>query len=160
MSTQGTHRKNRERILAPVAAACAFLAVLLAQGCAKSGDPPIGVQSQAGESQAARGALTLTDSDFAETTKQGVALVDFWSERCPPCRKQGPVVDRIAEKFRGRAVVGKVDVDANRGAPRAFGVQYIPTLVVLRDGREVKRFVGFQEESVLAGALEDALAGD
>ena len=101
--------------------------------------------------------VELTDADFAELTKKGVALVDFWAERCPPCRMQGPIVDKIAEKFAGRAMVGKLDVDSNHATPQEFGVMYIPTLILFKDGEEVKRFTGLQRESTLEAALEEAI---
>jgi thioredoxin 1 len=103
--------------------------------------------------------VTVTDANFAEVTGEGVALVDFWSERCPPCRVQGPIVERLAERFAGRATIGKlkVDAEASRRTPGRFRIMYIPTLIVFRDGREVKRFVGLQREAVLASALEEAL---
>lgn len=105
-------------------------------------------------------ASELTDANFSEMTDKGVALVDFWAERCPPCRAQGPVVEKIAQAFAGRATVGKLDVDSNPGVPTAFGLMYIPTLVLLRDGKEQKRFTGFTEEGTLSSAIEEALNGD
>ena len=105
-------------------------------------------------------AVEVTDANFAELTGKGVALVDFWAERCPPCRMQGPIVDRLAGQFAGRATIGKLDVDSNRRVPTEFGLMYIPTLIVFRDGREVKRFVGLQSEAALASALEEAVRGE
>lgn len=110
-------------------------------------------QRPSGESRA----VVITDADFAETTGKGVVLVDLWSEQCPPCRMQGPIVDKIAMKFAGRATVGKLDVGANANSPEKLGLMYIPTLIIFRDGRELKRFVGLQSETVLSAALEEAL---
>ena len=101
--------------------------------------------------------LVLTDVNLAEVAAQGVTLVDFWAERCPPCRAQGPIVDKVAEKFAGRAKVGKLDVDSNTKVATELRLMYIPTLVVLKDGKEVNRFTGLQQEEVLAFALEEAL---
>jgi thioredoxin 1 len=108
------------------------------------------------------GALTVTDANFAEVAGKGVVLVDFWAERCPPCRVQGPIVEKLAGEFAGRAAIGKLDVDAsaNRRTPREFRIVYIPTLIIFRDGREVKRFVGLQSEAALASALEEAVRGE
>ena len=103
--------------------------------------------------------LVLTDTNLAEIVVQGVTLVDFWAERCPPCRAQGPIVDKVAEQFVGRAKVGKLDVDSNLKVPAEMGLMYLPTLIVLKDGKEMKRFTGLQQEEVLASALEEALAG-
>ncbi len=104
--------------------------------------------------------VTVTDANFAEITGKGVALVDFWAERCPPCRVQGPVVEKLAEKFAGRATVGKLDVDSNPRVPTEFGLMYIPTLIVFRDGEEAKRFTGLTNEATLTSVLEEALGGE
>ena len=101
--------------------------------------------------------LEFTDANFDELTRQGVALVDFWALRCPPCRLQGPIVETVAESFAGRAAVGKLDVDSNSKVPARFALQFIPTLVILKDGEEVKRFTGLQQEATLASALEGAI---
>ena len=102
-------------------------------------------------------AVAVTDADFAEVTGKGVALVDFWAESCPPCRVQGPIVDKLAGDFAGRAAVGKLDVDSNPRVPTEFGVMYIPTLIVFRDGKELKRFTGLTQEATLVSELEEAL---
>lgn len=113
-----------------------------------------------GAEQTSTEPLELTDANFSSVTASGVALVDFWSPQCPPCLMQGPIVNGLAKKFAGRAIVGKLDVDSNRRAPARFRIQAIPTLILLKDGEEVRRFVGLQSEQVLAAALEEALEGE
>ena len=102
-------------------------------------------------------AVKVTDASFAELTGKGVALVDFWAERCPPCRVQGPIVEKIAGQFAGRAAIGKLDVDSNPKVPTDFGLMYIPTLIVFKDGKELKRFRGLTQEAALVSELEEAL---
>ena len=102
-------------------------------------------------------AVEVTDANFVELTGKGLALVDFWAERCPPCRVQGPIVDKLAGDFAGRATVGKLDVDSNSKVPTEFGVMYIPTLIMLEDGKELKRFTGLTQEAALVSMLEEAL---
>ena len=103
-------------------------------------------------------ATDLTDANFAEMTGKGVAVVDFWAEWCPPCRMQGPIIEKIAEEYAGRAVVGKVDTDASRNTAAKFGIQSIPTIIILKDGKEHGRMVGLQTEAKLKEALDAALA--
>lgn len=149
---------GRVHRLGALLAALVFLS-LAAWGCGSGNDAGVRVRTGAPAPDASEssGAVELTEASFDSVTGRGVVLVDFWSERCPPCRRQGPVVDRLARRFEGRCVVGKLDVEAHGSVARRFSLRYIPTLIVLRDGRPVKRFTGFQEESVLAGALEEAL---
>jgi thioredoxin 1 len=104
-------------------------------------------------------ATDVTDETFAEFTGKGVAMVDFWSPRCPPCRLQGPIVEKLAGTFAGRAAIGKLRVDLHRNAPGKFRIMYIPTLIIFRDGQEVKRLTGLQEEATLVAALEAAIKG-
>jgi thioredoxin 1 len=99
----------------------------------------------------------LTDQNFQQTVSSGVTLVDFWAEWCGPCRMIAPVLDELQGEFDGRANIGKVNVDDAPGLAQQFGVSSIPTLIVLKDGTEVTRFVGVQGKSVLSAALTNAL---
>lgn len=99
----------------------------------------------------------LTDSTFDATVSTGVTLVDFWAPWCPPCRMQGPIVEKLADSFDGKAVVAKVNTDEVALASTKFNVSSIPTLVIMKDGKEVKRFVGLQQEEALAGELNSLL---
>lgn len=98
----------------------------------------------------------LTDSTFDATVKTGVTLVDFWAPWCPPCRMQGPIVEKIAGNVGGRAVVAKVNVDEQGESAAKYGVSNIPTIVILKDGKEVSRFVGLQSEDTLRAGLDAA----
>ncbi len=98
--------------------------------------------------------LTLADSNFAAETSKGVALVDFWAPWCAPCLMQGPIVGKVAATMAGKAKVGKCNVDEASESARQFGIRSIPTLVVLKDGKEVERFVGVQQETALIAAIE------
>jgi len=102
--------------------------------------------------------LHLDDETFAARVREGVALVDFWAPWCPPCRALGPIVDSLATEYEGRATVAKVNVDESPGVAGRFGVQSIPTIVLLKDGREVARAVGLRAREELASALDKLLA--
>lgn len=99
----------------------------------------------------------LTDSTFQATVSTGVTLVDFWAPWCPPCRMQGPIVEKLADEIDGKAVIAKVNVDEEAEAAANFGVASIPTLVLMKDGKEVKRFVGLQQQADLAAAINSVL---
>ncbi len=77
---------------------------------------------------------TLTESNFEETvTGDGIVLVDYWAEWCPPCRMFGPVFEKSSEQHDD-IVFGKVDTDAEQGIPVVRTIRSIPTLQAYRDG--------------------------
>lgn len=97
--------------------------------------------------------MDLTDANFEATTGQGVVLIDFWAPRCGPCRTQGPIIEKMAAALAGQARVRKCNVDEEPTSSERFGIRNIPTLVILKEGREVERFVGLQSEADLMTAL-------
>lgn len=102
-------------------------------------------------------AMALTKDNFDSTVASGVTLVDFWAAWCGPCKIIAPIVDEIAGSYDGRATVAKVDVDQEGALAEKFGVQSIPTLLIMKDGAEVNRFIGVTSKEDLSAALDDAL---
>lgn len=102
-------------------------------------------------------AIELTDATFDDAISKGVVLVDFWAPWCGPCQMQGPIVDKLAKAYEGRAKICKVNVDDNNGSAAQFGVMSIPTLIVFKDGKKVQQFVGVQSEEKLKSALDAQL---
>ena len=98
---------------------------------------------------------TLGDGDFDTAVKNGVVLVDFWAEWCVPCRTLGPVIDAVASDLAGKAKVGKVNIDFQKGVAMKYGIQAIPTVMIFHGGQAVKKFVGFQKKDTLAAALAE-----
>jgi thioredoxin 1 len=100
---------------------------------------------------------TVSRETVDQCIDKGVTLVDFGAPWCAPCRSQEPVLEQLENSFRGRARVLKVNIDDNRDLAQRYRIQSIPTLLVFKDGRELKRFVGLQSGKTLAGQLENAL---
>ena len=95
----------------------------------------------------------LTAADFANTTASGTVLVDFWAPWCGPCKMQGPILDKVAEKIGDKAVVAKVNVDESPALAAKFGVRSIPTLILFKNGQKVNDFIGVQQEAALVEVL-------
>ena len=109
---------------------------------------------------AQRGPLTVTDASFAAEVEGSPlpVLLDLWADWCGPCRMVAPVIDELARELAGRVRVAKLDVDANPATAGRFGVRSIPTLLVIKGGREVDRIVGVQPKAEIVRRLERVLA--
>ena len=85
--------------------------------------------------------------------KSGVALVDFESPWCSPCRDQKPIIDTLARRFKGEARIIELNIDDHRQFAIQLGITSIPTLIIFKNGRVVERCVGQQPAVVLSRAL-------
>lgn len=103
-------------------------------------------------------AIELTSANFDATAASGVVLIDFSAEWCGPCHEMAPVIDEISAEYLGRAKVFKVDVDQAQQLAVRFGIQSIPTLFVLKDGKLAGQFVGITAKGKITAALDKAIA--
>ena len=96
----------------------------------------------------------LTNDTF-DTTDEGVTLVDFYASWCGPCRALAPTLEALQDEFAREGVqIAKVDVDDQAELAERFGVTSIPTLVVLRDGLEIRRHIGAARPDALRELVE------
>ncbi|WP_366841444.1 thioredoxin [Lacinutrix sp.] len=104
-------------------------------------------------------ALEITDANFEETVLKSdkPVMVDFWAAWCGPCRMVGPIIDQISEDYEGKAIVGKMDVDANQEFAAKYGVRNIPTVLVFQNGEVVGRQVGVAPKASYAEAIDALL---
>ncbi|MEE9217081.1 MAG: thioredoxin [Anaerolineales bacterium] len=112
--------------------------------------------------------IHVTDDSFEATVLKSdtPVLVDFWAPWCGPCLMVAPILDKIAEEYDERLVVAKVNTDDNPSWAMQYGVQGIPTMLLIADGKVVHRQVGALPETYLrdmvdefVGAVEEASNG-
>src|SRR5215831_14671755 len=139
------------RLLTVITLAAAVLA-MLPTGCSRheSKDP-------AGDSTSSTRVRAVDQDNFDAEIRNGVVLVDFWAVWCGPCKMQAPIVEQVAAQVEGKARVVKVDVDAAPKIAEQFDVQAIPTLIVFKEGKPYKQFVGLTKADTLISAMNSAM---
>ena len=104
--------------------------------------------------------ITITDATFSTEVERSPVpvLVDMWATWCGPCRMIAPTVEQLASEMAGSVRVAKMNVDENPATASRFNVRSIPTLLILKNGREVDRIVGVQSKADIARRLERLIA--
>ena len=98
--------------------------------------------------------LHLNQENFDKTINGAeTALVDFWAPWCGPCKMLGPVFEEAEKEVNGKAVLAKVNVDEQQDLAVRFGVTSIPTLILFKNGKEVKRSLGFIDKTKILALL-------
>ena len=101
--------------------------------------------------------IELTASNFEDTVKEGVSLVDFWAPWCGPCRMTAPVIEELAEEFDGKAKICKVNTDEEQDIGVKYGIRSIPTIMFFKDGELVDQMVGAASRQAFTDKLNSLL---
>jgi thioredoxin 1 len=108
---------------------------------------------------ASQNVVQFTDTNFETEvlSSETPVLVDFWAEWCGPCRMLAPVIDDLAEEYKGKVKVGKLDTDANRNTAMRFSISAIPTVLVFKKGQLVQRLQGFRGKKDFKAVLDNVV---
>jgi len=109
---------------------------------------------------ASGGPVEVTDATFGTEVERSSApvLLDLWADWCGPCHMLAPTIDQLSSEMAGRVKVAKLNIDENPATANRFGVRSIPTLLVLKGGKEVDRLVGVQPKQEILRRLERVIA--
>lgn len=97
--------------------------------------------------------IKITEASFNDIKNSGTVLLDFYAEWCGPCKMLSPIISEIADE-RPDVTVGKINVDTEPALSREFNIYSIPTIVVLKDGVEVKRATGARPKGAVLALLD------
>lgn len=98
--------------------------------------------------------IHLNSGSFDKAISDKVTMVDFWASWCGPCKMLGPVIDDIANRYEGKAVVGKINVDDEQELAARYGVMSIPTVIFFKNGKEITRKVGVMPPESFTDVLD------
>lgn len=91
----------------------------------------------------------LSDKTFAQQTKNGIVLVDFWASWCMPCKMMAPILNEVAEQAPSGVTIAKLNVEQNQTTAAKYKVRSIPTMILFKDGKEATRIVGVKPKDFM-----------
>lgn len=136
------------KILIIAIAVIAVLAVLLMRSYNKMKNTPAVEDSELIEH--------LTAQNFANKTKSGVVLVDFWAAWCMPCKMMAPILNEVAVATEDQAKLYKLNVDEQQQIAAQYGIRNIPTMILFKDGKEVERIIGVKPKESIISSIQKA----
>ncbi len=101
--------------------------------------------------------VTVSEDNFESQVVKGnqPALVDFWADWCQPCKMLAPIVEELADEYKDKVLVGKLNVDDNPSIATQFGIRGIPTLLLFKDGQVVQQMVGVKSKAEIKKLIDD-----
>jgi thioredoxin 1 len=103
--------------------------------------------------------IVLTDMNFRdEVSKYPLMLIDFWAPWCGPCRIVSPIIEELAGEYSGRVVFGKLNIDENQTVAQYFGIQSIPTMMILKNAKVVDVIIGALPKAQIEAKLMQHLS--
>jgi len=95
----------------------------------------------------------LTEQNFQNQIKSGLTLVDFWADWCMPCKMMAPIINSVADEVDGDATVGKLNIEQYQAVASKYNVRSIPTMILFKNGKEFKRYVGVKNKDFLINQI-------
>lgn len=103
--------------------------------------------------------MQITDQNFKNEVEEskGIVLVDFFAEWCGPCKAMAPIIEELAEEYKGKegVKIGKLNIDENEETAQKFNVMSIPTLILFKGGKAIKTLIGLQDKDTLKSLIEN-----
>lgn len=102
-------------------------------------------------------AKIVDSNEFKEVIKEGVVVVDFFATWCGPCKMLAPIFEELSNEMEGKTQFIKVDIDQTVDIAREYGIQSVPTMAILKNGKPVETMIGFLPKDVIKSNIENYL---